>query len=192
MLKKILLTVAVALALFLGFVATRDDHYRVERSLTMRAPADVVFAHIEDFHAWGEWSPWEKLDPTMKKTFSGPERALGSSYAWQGNDQVGSGSMTITELAPPTHFSSRLKFKEPFESEARNGFELTPKGQMTEVTWWMEGENNFVSKLFGVLMNMDKMIGADFEKGLKQLSAVSEADAARRKAASVTPPAASP
>lgn len=181
MLKKILLGVLALVVVFLGFVATRPAAYHVERVWTIDAPAEIVFAQLDDFHAWAAWSPWEKLDPKMHKEFEGPERQVGSSYSWQGNDKVGKGRMTITELAPNEHLGIKLEFKEPFASVAETDFHLLTSGpSSTRVTWSMDGNNKFMGKLFGVFMNFDSMIGADYEKGLAALEVVSEAEVQKR------------
>jgi hypothetical protein len=179
MLKKILIAVAVLVVVFVGVVMTRPDTYHVERTVSMNAPESVIYANLEDLRAWAAWSPWEKLDPNVKKTFSGPERGIGATYAWEGNDQVGKGKMKITESSPPSAMRLELEFIEPFASRAENGFELAPnlEGTATDVSWWMDGNNNFMGKAFSLFMDMDKMIGGDFEKGLKALKSLSEAQA---------------
>jgi uncharacterized protein YndB with AHSA1/START domain len=184
MLKKILIGLAVIAVAFLGYAATRPSEYRVERSANMAAPAEVVFAQLDDMHAWASWSPWEKLDPSMTKTYEGPARGVGAGYSWQGNDQVGKGKMTIVEADSPKQIAYKLEFMEPFQSVAQTTFKLTQDGaEQTRVSWAMEGHNNFMGKVFGVFMDMDKMIGADFEKGLSQLKAVAETEAQKKKAA---------
>jgi hypothetical protein len=195
MLKKILIAVAVLVAIFVGVVVMQPATYHVERTLGMNAPDSVIYANIDDFRAWADWSPWEKLDPNMKKTYSGPERGVGHGYAWEGSDEVGKGKMTILESSPSSAISIKLEFIEPFASVATSGFELAPEGEgkSTNVTWWMDGENNFMGKAFGLFMDMDKMIGADFEKGLASLKAISEAEAKKLEAAAkAAPPAAVP
>lgn len=179
MVKKILIAVAVLVVIFVGVVMTRPDTFHVERSVSMNAPDSVIYANIDNLRAWEAWSPWEKLDPNMKKTFSGPERGIGATYAWEGNDQVGKGKMKITESSPPSAMRLELEFIEPFASKAENGFELAPNldGTATDVTWWMDGNNNFIGKVFCLFADMDKMVGGDFEKGLKALKSLSEAQA---------------
>jgi uncharacterized protein YndB with AHSA1/START domain len=162
---------------FLGFVATRPASYHVERVWTIDAPAEIVFAQLEDLRAWAAWSPWEKRDPTMEKSYDGPVGQVGSSYSWQGNDEVGKGTMTITERVPNEHLGIKLEFKEPFASVAETDFYLASAGPAsTRVTWAMDGNNTFMGKLFGVFMDFDSMIGADYERGLAALEAVSEAE----------------
>jgi hypothetical protein len=184
MLKKILIVLVVAVGGFLAYAATRPDAYRVERTATMDAPSEIVFAQVEDFKAWAAWSPWEKMDPQMQKTFSDPSKGVGATYAWKGNDKVGVGKMTIMESAPPTRLEAKLEFVEPFESVARNGFTVASEGaNASRVTWFMEGNNNLMGKVFGIFMNMDSMIGADFERGLAALKTVSEEKAREAEAA---------
>jgi hypothetical protein len=178
MLKKVLLGIAVVIVVFLGFVATRPDKYHVERSQKIEAPSDVVFAHMNDLKAWASWSPWDKLDANMKKTYEGPAKGVGASYAWEGNDKVGKGKMTITDTQPTTKVAYKLEFIEPFAAVAATGFNIKPEGEKAvSVTWWMDGNNDFMGKLFGLFMNMDKAIGDDFEKGLATLKTVTEAQA---------------
>jgi hypothetical protein len=191
MLKKALLVLAVAVAGLLIFTATRPAEYRVERSTTVKAPADLVFATVSDLKAFTEFSPWEKRDPGMKKTFSASTSGVGASYGWQGNKEVGSGKMTITEHNPPSRVGIKLEFIEPFASLADTGFELAAAGPgETKVTWAMTGHNNFVGKFFCLFMDMDKLIGKDFEEGLANLKRVVEGKAAA--AAAAAPAAAAP
>jgi hypothetical protein len=181
MLKAIALGLLVLLLGFLGFVATRPASYHVERSASIAAPAEVVFSQLDDFRAWGAWSPWERLDPTMNKSFEGPARRVGSSYAWHGNDQVGKGKMTLTERTENRHVGIKLEFIEPFASAATTEFDVAASGPASSrVTWSMDGHSNFMGKLFGMFVDFDTMIGADYEKGLAALARVSEAEAKQR------------
>ena len=184
MLKKLLLAVVVVLAAFTVFITTRPASYRVSRSQAIAAPASTVYVQVADFHQWEKWSPWAKLDPAMKTTFAGPVAAPGSSYGWLGNDKVGEGKMTIVEARPGEMLRIRLEFLKPFASTNSSTFTFAPKGGGTDVTWTMEGHNGFAGKAFSVFMNMDKMIGNDFEKGLAQLKAVAEAERQKSPAAS--------
>jgi len=177
MLKKLLIAVVVVVAVFVAFAATRPASYRVTRSRTIGAPASVVYAQVADFHQWDKWSPWAKLDPAMKTTHTGPVAAPGSSYAWSGNDKVGEGKMTLVEAVPGQRLRITLEFLKPFAATSATEFGFAPRQGGTETTWTMEGHNSFVAKAFSVFMDMDKMIGNDFEKGLAQLKAVSEAEA---------------
>ena len=174
MAKKILLVLVAIVAAFALFVATRPANYRVSRSISVAAPPSAVYAQVADFHRWDAWSPWAKLDPAMKTTFSGPVAAPGSSYHWVGNDKVGEGQMTIVEAKPAERVGIRLEFIKPFAGTSSTEFVFAPSGGATRTTWTMEGSHNFVGKAFAVFNDMDKMIGADFEKGLSQLKAVAE------------------
>lgn len=187
MLKKLLLAIVVVLAVFAVFVATRPGSYRVSRSKAIAAPATAVYAHVADFHQWDKWSPWAKLDPAMKTTFDGPVAAVGSSYAWKGNDKVGEGKMTIEEARPGENLRIRLEFLKPFASTNSTVFTFAPKGGATETTWTMQGYNGFVGKAFAVFMDMDKMIGNDFDKGLAQLAMVVESEARSAASAAAAP-----
>jgi uncharacterized protein YndB with AHSA1/START domain len=188
-LKKILIVIVLAVVGLLGYAATRPDTYRVERSTTIEAPPAVVFNQLEDFRLWTAWSPWEKLDPQMKRTYEGPEKGVGASYVWEGNKDVGKGKMTITEAQPPASVGYKLEFIEPFASQAQTTFRLAPQGNATSVTWEMAGNSNYMMKLFGIFMNMDKAIGGDFERGLTNLKLVAE-DAAKKEPASAAEPTA--
>ena len=179
MLRKILLALVAIVVLFLGFVATRPSTYAVERHATVAAPAAVVYAQLADFHRWEAWSPWAKLDPNQKTTYAGEPGAVGSVQEWSGNKDVGKGRMTLREARPGERLAIDLEFIEPFASRADTLFALAPDGAGTRVTWTMSGGLGFMEKAFGVFMDMDAMIGKDFEKGLAQLRAVAESDAAK-------------
>ncbi|MCG8554528.1 MAG: SRPBCC family protein [Proteobacteria bacterium] len=183
MLKKTLLVLLVGIGAFGVYAGSRPGAYRVERSTTIDAPAAVVFEQLDNFKVWAAWSPWEKLDPAMKRTFSGPERGVGAIYEWEGNDEVGKGRMTIVESDAPTRLKCRLEFMQPFEAQADTQFDLSGEGDGTpvSVTWSMSGENNFVAKVFGVFMDMEAMIEQDYDKGLAALKGLAEAESAKRK-----------
>ncbi len=183
---KIVLAIVVVLAALLGFIASRPGTYHVERSITVQAAPQVVFDKVNNLKSFATWSPWENLDPGMKKEYSGPEMGTGASYFWSGNDKVGEGRMTISESEPTSKVGFKLEFLKPFKSESRADLVFVPEGPGTKVTWSMDGTNNFISKAFTLFMNMDKMIGADFEKGLGQLKVVSEAAATAATAAPAT------
>lgn len=194
--KKILLgivaVVLVAVLAVLGLAATKPNQYRVVRSASVGAPPAVVFAQIDDFHQFPSWSPWQKLDPAMKTTFSGSERGMGAVYEWKGNKDAGSGRMTITESVPDDHVTMQLEFIEPFPSTAMTTLKLAPEGQGTTVEWSMEGNYDFFSKVMCVFMDMDKMIGKDFLEGLGNLDRVCKEAAAAAAAptdSSMTPAA---
>lgn len=177
MLKKILIGIGAALALLVIVILMQPATFRVVRSTTMAAPPEVAFQQVSDFHAWSAWSPWEKLDPNMKRSFEGAESGVGARYAWAGNDDVGEGRMTIEKSSAPSEVVIKLEFLKPFAATNTTAFtfERTPEG--SKATWSMEGENNFVSKAMSLFMDMDEMIGADFERGLASLKTVSEAAA---------------
>jgi uncharacterized protein YndB with AHSA1/START domain len=182
MVKKILLALAAALVVFLAFVATRPPTFHVERSITLAAPPERAFAQVNDFHAWAAWSPWDKLDPQMKRTFEGAPAGVGASYSWVGNKQVGEGRMTIEKSEPARLVSIKLEFIKPFEATNTATFAFAPDGAGTKVTWSMDGNNNFVGKLFSVFMDMDKMVGGDFERGLASMKTIAEGGAGTRAA----------
>ena len=174
MFKKIAIAVVVVIAGILVFAATRPDSFSVQRTTTIHAPPDKVFAMINDFHRWGEWSPWEKLDPVMKRTFTGPPAGPGSVYAWTGNSKVGAGRMEVLKAAPASKVDIKLDFIEPFEGHNITEFTLTPQGENTQVVWVMHGPAPFITKLMGVFVSMDSMIGKDFEAGLANMKAAAE------------------
>lgn len=174
MLKRIALAVAIAITLFAIFVWTRPAEFTISRSIEISASPEGVFAILNDFHRWDEWSPWSRMDPNMKKDYSGSPLGEGARYAWRGNEKVGSGRMTITQSHPPMHLEIKLEFFAPFETTNRTEFHIDKTPQGSRVTWTMSGHNNFVSKLFGLVMDMDKMVGKDFEKGLSNLKHLAE------------------
>ena len=175
MLKLILIVVAVAVVGVLVAAATRPDTFRIERTASIKAPADKVFAFINDFHLWSAWSPWEKIDPALKRTFSGPTSGKGTAYAWEGNSKVGSGGMEITESSPPGKIVIKLDFLKPFEAHNIAEFTLVPAGEATSVTWAMHGPAPYMSKLMTMFFSMEKMVGGQFEQGLANLKAAAEA-----------------
>ncbi|HEV3039505.1 MAG TPA: SRPBCC family protein [Candidatus Angelobacter sp.] len=173
MLKKIAIGIVVIVVAILAYAATKPDTFSVQRAAGIKAPPEKIFALIQDFHNWGTWSPWEKLDPNMKRTFSGPPSGKGSAYAWEGNRDAGAGSMEITD-ATPAKVTLKLDFIKPFEAHNNVEFTLTPQGDSTNVTWVMSGPNSYMSKLMQTFMSMDKMVGKDFETGLSNLKAAAE------------------
>ena len=173
--KRVLAGLGVLVVGLLLFAATKPDDFRVERTASIEAPPEAIYPLISDFHNWGRWSPWEKLDPQMAKTHSGAPAGVGAVYEWKGNDQVGEGRMEILEAAPPSAVTIRLDFLSPFEARNTTRFLLEPNGQATTVTWVMEGPQPYLSKLMSVFMDMDEMIGKDFEAGLANLRKATEA-----------------
>jgi len=175
MLKTLALAVVVLIAAVLLFAATRPDSFRVQRSLSIAAPPAKIFSLINDLHAFQTWSPYEKKDPAMKRTHSGPASGPGASYAWDGNKEIGVGSMQITEAVAPDRVTMKLDFLQPFEAHNIVDFTLVPNGYgSTEVTWALHGPSPFVSKLMGLVFDMDKMVGRDFDEGLASLKALAE------------------
>lgn len=178
MVKKLILGVLaiiiLAIAVFCVAVAMQPNELKITRSATIEAPPEKVFEQVNDFNKWAAWSPWEKLDPAMKKEITGSPSGKGASYYWIGNDDVGEGRMTIAESHPSDHIKIDLEFMKPFAQKSVNDFVFKADGDKTNVTWTMSGQSNFLSKAFGLIMDMDKMIGADFEKGLAQMKNIAE------------------
>ncbi len=174
MIKKIALGVLAVIVLILGLAAMQPDSFAVRRSIAVKAPPEKIASLLTDFHHWPSWSPWEKLDPNMKRTFSGAPSGKGAVYEWEGNSDVGKGRMEILDASAPAKTVVKLAFLEPVESHSTTEFTLTPQGDTTTVTWNMHGPMPFVSKLMTVFMNMDDMIGKDFDKGLAQLKTAAE------------------
>lgn len=179
MLKKLAVGLAVVVLALAAFVASRPSTYRVERSTTIAAPAEVVFGYVSDFRRWAGWSPWEKLDPAMKKNYEGSAAGVGASYHWVGNDQVGEGRMTITESRPSEHLAIKLEFIKPWASTNTTEFAIKPAGDHVTLSWAMSGNHDFMGKAFSLFMDMDAMIGTDFEQGLAAIKSHAEADAAK-------------
>jgi uncharacterized protein YndB with AHSA1/START domain len=169
-----LVTIAVLIVLFIAIVALRPAEFRVERSTTVRAPAAAVFGQVNDLQNWRAWSPWEKLDPALKRTYEGPPAGTGAVYAWQGNKDVGAGRMTIVESRPGELVRMRLEFYKPFAATNDVHFRFAPERDGTAVTWSMTGQNNFFAKAIALVINMDRMVGGMFEQGLSQMKAVVE------------------
>lgn len=173
MLKIIAIAVFVLLLIILLYAATRPDTLHVERSISIRAPQEKLFAIINDFHQWNEWTPYNK-DPAMKKTYSGSAIGKGAVYAWEGNKEVGQGEITITDTTPPKEIVLALHMIKPFEGRNHVVFSLDTKGDSTTVTWTLEDRHTYLMKIMSMFINLDKMIGADFEVGLAKLKAVAE------------------
>lgn len=181
MFKRALLLVFLVLAGIFAFAATRPGAYRVARTTTVAAPAEVVWSNLADFRKWGAWSPWDKLDPNLKKTYEGEPGTPGASYAWQGNKQVGKGRMTITEARAPSLLALKLEFVEPVPAMADTKFTLAAKTPTaTDVTWQMEGTNTLFGKVLGLFMDVDKTIGGDFDRGLSAFKAAVESNAPKQ------------
>jgi hypothetical protein len=177
MLKALVLiagVVVVALGVVVALAMTKPDQFRVERRAEIKAPPDRIYGLIDDLRAWGTWSPYEKKDPGMQRSYSGPERGQGASYAWSGNGNVGAGRMQIVESAAPSNLRIKLDFSKPFEAHNIAEFRLVPRGDVTEVTWAMQGPATLISKIMQVFLNIDKMVGDDFEAGLASLKSMAE------------------
>ncbi len=192
MLKKILLGLVVVIGGLAAFIATRPDATHVERSTTIAAAPDVIFGYVDDFHRWADWSPWDKLDPDQKKTFEGPASGVGAMTAWEGNDKVGKGRMTILDSKPGAFVKIKLEFIEPWAQTNETTFTLSPDGSGTRVVWASDFNNGFVGKAFGLFMDMDAMIGADFETGLANMKKAAEGGAPAAMPVPAPPPVAMP
>jgi uncharacterized protein YndB with AHSA1/START domain len=165
---------AIAVAIILILAATKPNTFSVRRATTVKAPPDKIFGLINDFHQWGTWSPYENKDPAMKRTYTGAERGKGAVYAWDGNKNVGSGRMEILDASEPSKIVIRLDFFTPFEAHNTAEFTMLPQGDATNVTWLMHGPAPFMSRMMQVFINMDNMIGKDFEAGLASLKKLTE------------------
>jgi uncharacterized protein YndB with AHSA1/START domain len=153
--------------------ATRPDVFRVERSTSIKAPPEKIFPYINDFKQWGVWSPWEKKDPALRRSY-GTTSGKGATYAWEGNTDVGVGSMEIAESVPPSRVAIKLNFVKPFEARNDVVFTLEPRGDATSVRWTMRGNTPYFAKIIHLFFDMDKMVGSDFEAGLAALRAAAE------------------
>lgn len=161
------------------YIVTRPANFRIERSAQINAPAAAIFPMINDFHQWVRWSPWEKLDPNMAKTFAGPTAQPGAIYEWSGNSKAGAGRITLVESKPSERISIQLEFFKPFAATNHANFKLVSSAGGTRVTWSMEGKNNLMGKVMSPFM--DGMLGKEFERGLANLDAAAQADAQRPK-----------
>ena len=151
-----------------------SNTYTVERTMTVRADPSRVYEEVEDFQRWTAWSPWEDLDPDMQRTYSGPQKGAGSTYAWSGNRKAGEGRMEITRTDEPTRVLIDLVFIKPFKSSSVTTFTFASEGDGTRVTWTLAGPKTFAVKVMGLFTSMDKLVGKDFEKGLGRLKRIAE------------------
>lgn len=178
MLKTVLLAVAAIVATgivaVLILAAMKPDTFTLQRSLAINAPPERVFPLISDFRNWTQWSPWEKLDPNLKRDYSGAQSGVGAAYAWEGDKKVGEGRMEIVEAVPSSKVALKLDFVRPFEAHNAVTFALEPARGATNVTWTMTGPTPFIGKIFHVFVNMDRMVGRDFEAGLASMKAAAE------------------
>jgi Polyketide cyclase / dehydrase and lipid transport len=175
MLDIILILVAIAVIIFIIVAAMQPSDFRVTRTGTISAPASAVFAQVNELQKWDAWSPWAKLDPEAKNFFEGPASGTGAIMRWTGNNKVGVGSMTIIESHPDEFIRFKLEFLKPFTATNTAEFTFNSENDQTTVTWTMYGKSNFKSKAIGLVMNCDKMVGGQFEKGLATLKSVVEA-----------------
>lgn len=175
MLKTVGIILLVLLGALLLMASRQPDAFAIERSVVIAAPAETIYPKIADLHQWAPWSPYEKLDPQMKKVFNGTPGAAGASYYWSGNSKAGEGTITVRELMPPSKITMQLDMLKPIEGHNVIEFNLEPASGGTRVTWAMRGANSFLSKVVSVFMNMDTMIGKDFEDGLASLKTQVEA-----------------
>ena len=174
--KKILLGLVTIVAIFAIVVALQPGEYKVSRTATINAPAAAVYANVNDFRKWEAWSPWAKLDPNATNSFEGPASGKGSKFRWSGNDDIGEGHMEILDSKQDEYVKMKLEFIRPMAGVCDTDFALKAEGNQTVVTWTMAGKNDFVSKAMCLFINMDKMIGGDFEKGLGNIKTIVEGE----------------
>ena len=174
MVKIVVVGVVVLIAAVLGLAATKPDTFRIQRAASIKAPPEEIFALINDFRSWGSWSPWEKKDLGMKRALSAAASGKGAVYEWEGNKNVGQGRMEITESVPPSKLTIALDFVKPFQAHNIVEFRLEPNGDSTHVTWAMQGHTPYFAKIIHVFVNMDRMVGKDFEAGLASLKTIAE------------------
>jgi uncharacterized protein YndB with AHSA1/START domain len=170
----IALVLILAVVILLVIASQKPDTFRVQRVLLIKAPPEKIFPHMNDLNAWRAWSPYEKKDPDMKRTLSGAPSGKGAVYEWDGNKNVGAGRMEITESTAPSKILIKLDFLKPFEGHNVATFTLVPKGDMTEVSWAMDGPAPMITKVMSTIMNLDKMVGDDFAVGLQNLKVLAE------------------
>lgn len=168
------LLVAAAIVTLLIIVAGKPDSFRLQRSITIQTPAEAIYPLIDDFHNWPQWSPWEKMDTTMQRTYSGETAGAGAVYDWTGTGKAGTGRMVIKEAVPSSRILIALDFFKPFKASNMAEFTLQPQDGATVVTWAMYGPSPFISKLMSTFFNMETTVGPDFEAGLQSLKTISE------------------
>ena len=167
----LVIAIIAVVAFFLIVGLTGSSTFSIVRQADYQAPAEALFAQLNDFRNWAVWSPWDKMDPTMERTYSGPSSGLGAKYAWVGNKKVGQGNMQITHAEPDKSVLLDLHFLKPFQAENVTEFTLLPQGKLTTLRWEMRGERPFFIRVMRLFMDMDKMVGKDFENGLANLRA---------------------
>lgn len=169
-----IVVVIVLIGLVLAIAQSRPNEFTVQRTVRIAAPPERIYPDIVDFHRWPGWSPWERMDPAMQKTYTGAASGRGAVYEWAGNSKVGQGRMEITDATAPTSVTVKLDFMKPFETHNTARFTLVPAGESTDVTWSMFGSSPLMIKLMSVFFNMDKLVGKDFERGLATLKTLAE------------------
>ncbi len=174
MFKIIGIAIVVLIVALLVYAMTKPDSFRIERSANINAPPEKIFPFINDFHNWVAWSPWEKIDPALKRAYSGTTSGKGAVYEWEGNNQVGQGRMEISDTSPPSHLLIKLDFLKPFEAHNTAEFTLNGAGQSTNVTWAMYGPQPFLAKVMSLFLSMDPWLDRQFETGLANLKTVAE------------------
>ncbi len=174
MLKRIALVVLLLVAAVLVYAALKPGEFHVQRTSSIQAPTEKIFPYINDYRNWPQWSPYEKVDPNMRRSMSGPTSGVGAVYEWSGNSKAGAGRMEITQSVPSSKVIIKLDFSKPMEGHNTAEFTLRPKGNATDVTWAMSGPTPYVAKVMSIFFNMDKMIGKEFETGLANLKTVAE------------------
>ena len=174
MIKTIAMVLVLLIAALLIYAATKPDSFRIERSTTIKAPPEKIFALINDFHQWEAWSPWEKIDPALKRTYSGEANGVGAVYEWSGNKDIGQGRMEIVESVPSAKVMLKLDFVTPFEAHNKVDFTLAQQGDVTKVTQAMYGPSPYISKLMTIFFSMEQMVGKKYEEGLANLKVIAE------------------
>jgi hypothetical protein len=175
------MSLGIIVAVLLIIIAAQPSGFRVTRTMKMNVPASVVFAQVNDFHHWQDWSPWAKLDPAAKATYEGPSTGTGAQFVWAGNQDIGEGKMTIVESHPNDLIRIKLEFIKPFPGISTAEFTFKPIGDQTAVSWSMYGKKDFMAKAIGLVMNCNDMLGGQFDKGLTQMKTVAEAASAPTK-----------
>lgn len=175
MLHVILFLIPLAIVIVLVLVSRQPSDFKITRTGNILAAPSAIFPHVNNLQLWNAWSPWAKLDPKAKNSFEGPSEGINAKMSWSGNNKVGSGSMTITESRPNEYIQFKLEFQKPIQATNTATFSFTPDGDQTTVTWAMTGTNDFMGKVMGLIMNCDKMVGGQFEKGLADLKTIVEA-----------------
>lgn len=178
MIKIIALVILGLIVALLGYAATKPDMFHVQRSASVNAPPEKIFVYLNDFRNFSFWSPYEKLDPAMKRSYSGASNGKGAVYEWEGNKKAGKGRMEITGAAPASKVTINLDFVKPFKAHNIVDFTLQPTGDSTNITWAMHGPNSYLAKVMHVFFDMDNMVGKDFEAGLANLKVITEKTAA--------------